>query len=64
MVGGSFRVDPMASSGFGGEVGNRVSRWLFIERSSGKTYCLKSQDGPTGLISEGIQCVGCLQGSI
>ena len=36
-VGGILSAVPTASSGFGGEVGRRVRRWLF-ERGSGKTY--------------------------
>ena len=39
-VGGSLVDVPTASSGLGGEYERRVRRWLFIEPSFGKTYCV------------------------
>lgn len=37
-AGGSFVVVPIASWGFGGDLGRRVRMWLFMELGSGKTY--------------------------
>ena len=41
-VGGTWVVEPMARVGLGGEVGRSVRRWLLSDRSSGKTYCIRS----------------------